>query len=541
MNMLNPLPAFATANPTLPRGPLPHALPPLPLNRLHPSGGIPGRVPSRQSAPLALGRVAKDALVIVLMLLLNYFGNVGAGVFFAILVVMTFRSPELAFKALLIMWLGLMTNQMLVPKSLVWTPCRLVLPLLSFARFSFDLIALRTSLFSKVFYTSFVVYCLIMAMCSVISGWYTLIALSKLLNFWICFSAVFAGAVVLVRRRFDIGEWLVSLIIASTVMALVAIAVNGGIVQVREGVQSTHFGGAFLHPNCHGSYAAMFVVALVMVFTFTRYRNRWIVWPLLAAWLLFMVWSKSRTAFVSVAFGMLTLFPFLATSVRTKWIRRVSISRPTAVVVGVGALVLLVIANIAVDNAIGNALVTFINKSSRLSDTGELELNINSVVFSRVGKMEESMANFRENPVFGIGFQVMKTQFFIQNATLFTAPAEKGFLPSAVLEEGGVVGAFFFVVFIASLLLTFVVERNTPALVMFMTFMGSTMTEVSIFSTGGSGGFAWAMVAAAYVFGEMTWVKQQAPAGAARHAVLSAARPAIRGMAPHPVGLPYPG
>ncbi|MFM7520058.1 MAG: hypothetical protein ACKO9B_06265 [Planctomycetota bacterium] len=512
-----------------------------PTVRIAPWAPTPMATVWRAVPPLSLWRIAKDTLLITLLLLLNIFGNVGAGVFFAILVVMTFRSPELAFKALLIMWMGLMTNQMLVPKSLVWTPCRLALPFLSFARFSFDLIALRTSLFAKVFYTSFIVYCLIMAMCSVISGWYTLIALIKLINFWVSVSAVFAGAVVLVRRRFDIGEWLVSLIIASTVMALVAIAVNGGIVQIREGVQSTHFGGAFLHPNCHGSHAAMFVVALVMVFTFTRYQNRWIVWPLLAAWLLFMVWSKSRTSFVSTVLGMLTLFPFLATSVRTKWIRRVSISRPTAVVVGVGALVVLVIANIAVDNAIGDAVVAFINKSNRLSDTGELELNVDSVLFSRIGKMEESMANFRENPMFGIGFQVMKSQFFIQNATLFSAPAEKGFLPSAVLEEGGVVGAFFFVVFIASLLLTFVVERNTPALVMFMTYMGSTMTEVTIFSPGGSGGFAWAMVAAAYVFGEMTWVKQQAPAGAARHAVLSAARPTIRGMAPHPVGLPYPG
>lgn len=535
--------AFATGAP----GFSPHVAPRAGFDfatRSHHGSPVIARPAARRSpAPLALGRIAKDALLITLLLLLNKFGNVGAGVFFAILLVMTFRSPESAFKALVIMWLGLMCNQDLVPKSLTWTPCRLALPFIALIRFSFDLIALKTSLFAKPFYAVFLAYCFVMAVCSVMSGWYTTIALTKLINFFVAISAIFAGATVLIRKRIDLGEWLVSMIVATSLIALIALGFfNGGMVSIRENSPANHFGGAFLHPNCHSTYGSMFIVMLVLVFVYTNYRHRWIVWPLIAIWATFLVWSKARTAFVATALGLLTLLPFLAHSVRSTWIRRVNISRSRAGAIALVGCVGLLLANVVTGNAIGEAIITFVNKTDRLSDTGEIEFSMDSVLTSRIGKMEESLANFRENPIFGIGFQVAKTQYFVQNATLFTAPAEKGFLPTAVLEEGGVLGTVFFIAFITVLLLTFLAEHNTPALVMFMTFMGTTLTEVTLFSPGGAGGFSWLMVAAAYVVGERLWTPRSSPPTAGRPlGRMDPARPSAHGMAPLPIGLPSPG
>lgn len=538
-----PLTAFATGAPGFSTHVAPRAGFDLGARGHHGSPSIARPATRRSPAPLALGRIAKDALLITLLLLLNSFGNVGAGVFFAILLAMTFYSPSAAFKALAIMWLGLMCNQALVPKSLTWTPCRLALPFVCLLRFSFDLSALKTSLFSKPFYAVFVAYCLVMAVCSVMSGWYTTIALIKLFNFFIAFSAVFAGAMVLIRKRIDLGEWLVSMIVATSVIALIAIGLfDGGMVSIREDVLTTIFGGAFLHPNCHSTYGSTFIIMLAMVFVYTNYRHRWIAWPLIGFWVTCLVWSKARTSFVSTALGLLTLLPFLAHSVRSTWIRRVNISRSSAIAIALAGCVGLLLANVVTGNAIGEAVITFVNKTDRLSDTGAIELNVDSVLTSRIGKMEESLANFRENPIFGIGFQVAKSEYFVRNATLFTAPAEKGFLPTAVLEEGGVLGTAFFIAFITVLLLTFLAERNTPALVMFMTFMGATMTEVNFFSPGGSGGFSWIMVAAAYVFGESTWTRKSPPPTVAKQmGRMDAARPSVHGMAPLPIGLPSPG
>ena len=113
--------------------------------------------------------------------------------------------------------------------------------------------------------------------------------------------------------------------------------------------------------------------------------------------------------------------------------------------------------------------------------------------------------NFLENPIHGIGFQVAKTAFFVQNATWFTAPMEKGFLPTAILEEGGVLGATAFVVFVMSLLVGWMRERNIPATIIFLGFLITNFGEVTIFSMGGSGAFGWMMVGAATMLGDNCW------------------------------------
>lgn len=495
--------------------------------------GLP-RSASRTMPPLAIGRIAKEATLITLLLLLNIFGNVGAAIFFTILLVMSFTSSSAAFKALVIMWLGLMLNHGLVPKSLTWTPSRLILPYACLARFSFDMVSMRASLFTQPFYVIFLVYCLVMALCSFMSGWFTSIALIKLINFWAAFSSVFAGAFVLVRKRVDIGEWLVSMIVAATAIAFLAIASGRAYISFGHG-SSNHFGGAFLHPNCHSSYASLFCIMLVAVYAFSPYRQRWLVLPLLAIWAVFIAWSKSRTAVVATGIGVLSMAPFVVSAVRPAgWIRRVNIRRSTLVAMAAVAGVTILVADIASGNRISTAVVAFVNKSGPLDDLGEVSLDMNSVIYSRVTRISDSMENFRENPVFGIGFQVAKTEWFARNATIFTAPVEKGFLPSAVLEEGGVLGAVAFLIFIVSLPMTFLVRGNIPAFGAFCSFIGSSMTEVSLFSPGGSGGFGWVMVAAAFVFGEMCWVKKQGHAPLPGRSPRDTARPALARV-PHPL------
>ena len=130
--------------------------------------------------PLAVQRILRDAVVIFALLMLNKGGNVGAGIFFTIMAAMVLKSPKSAYQALAITWLGLMINQAFVPKSIVWTPARLALPLLAFVRFSFDLPRLGTTLFASTVYNFFLVFVIVMAVCSQISGWYTQIALLKL-------------------------------------------------------------------------------------------------------------------------------------------------------------------------------------------------------------------------------------------------------------------------------------------------------------------------------------------------------------------------
>jgi hypothetical protein len=500
------------------------------------------RQAARAIDPLAAGRILRSAALMMGLLLLNMGGNVGAGVFFAILTIMVFVSPSMAFKSLGIMWLGLMINQFFVPKSLTWTPMRLILPYLCLARFGFDILTTKSkmSLVRQPFYLVFLLYCGMMALCSLMSGWYTTIALFKLLNFWAAFTAIFAGAFILINRRIDVGEWTVSLIATAAGFGLLSIVSNQHYNFYKYSSRVDMFNGAFLHPNCHAAYGSLFVTFLLCVYSFSNYQRRWLVLPLIGLWGIFMLWSESRTSITATLLGLVTLFIAGGPARRLHgWVRSAHLKRIHFGAWGFVALLVLVVGELASQGGITSGLVGFINKKA-VNDPSQ-GFDATSILTSRIGLINSGMDNFRENPIFGIGFQVAKTEFFVSNATIFTAPAEKGFLPTAILEEGGVLGTIAFLLFIGVLVGTFIAQRNVAALTAFATFTGSTMTEVSIFSPGGSGGFCWWMVAAAWVFGELCWRQNPQTAFRPAHGRLGAARPATARL-PQPLpGLPVAG
>lgn len=464
-----------------------------------------------------LQRVARDAVIIIALMLLNKGGNVGAGVFFSILAVMVLKSPETAFKALAIAWVGLMINPSFVPKSLLWTPARLALPLLAFVRFSFDMTRIGTSLFATPMYGTLVVYVLIMAACSVLSGWYTQIALMKLTNFWAVVSAILAGVTVLRRLRVDMTEWFVSLVAATTLLGLLSIAlgVDNNFRVYSANVESDAFVGAFLHPNCHSVYASLFVVLLVSVFLLGEYPRRKIALAMLPIWLVFMIWSKARASIAATIVGLLVLF-LLARPFRNRfgWRLRLNVQRSQIVVFVVFSTAFLGFLDLASQGGISKPIISFINKAG--TKEAKEEIDAEQVLASRQALIDLSWKNFQERPLTGLGFQVGTAESFIKNATWFSAPAEKGFLPTAVLEEGGIVGATGFVVFLLVFFGELYASRNIPAVAMLLAYLTSNMAEVTIFSPGGSGAFGWTMIGAAMILGDHCWHKPRLQAGPVR-------------------------
>jgi O-antigen ligase len=476
---------------------------PFDLARAFPAS--PARPVTLARPPLDLQRVMRDAFVIIALLLLNMPGNAGAGVFFAILTVMVLYSPRAAFKALAICWLGLMVNTFFVPKSLVWTPARLALPLLAFVRFSIDMPRVGATLFASPTYLAFLAYVAVMAACSVTSGLFTQIALTKLANYWAVVSAILSGVTVLRRMRIDMTEWFVSLIAAATGIGLASIAlgVDNNFKNLATEYRTNVFVGAFLHPNCHSVYASLFAVFLTTIILLGDYPRRRIALPMLLVWALFMYWSKARAAVLATTVGLLVLVA-LARPLRNRfgWRLRVNVRRSQIVALLLAALTLGGVVNLATGGSIFRGIVNFINKSS--SDTDN-SLDTEKMLASRAGLIELSWRNFRENPLTGIGFQVSTDPRFAANATLFTAPVEKGVIVSAVLEEGGILGATAFAAFLLVMIAEFMRNGNVSAVAMLAAFLASNMGEVTFFSPGGSGAFGWTMIGAAIILGDHCW------------------------------------
>lgn len=446
-----------------------------------------------------------DTAIVLGLLMLNKPGAVGAIVFFVILSLMVLKSPLAAFKAVAICSLGLMMNPVMFEKSIPWTIGRLLLPMFAFVRFSIDVTRLNASLLAKKSYLALVGFIITMAICSLVSGWYYHIALLKLLNFWITLSAIFSGMLVLRKKKVDPTEWIVSLILVTTLIAFASIALGFSNYFVRGNMVSRdYFVGAFSHPNCHSLYGATFVTFLACVSLLTGYRNRWMAVVLMAIWPVFMIWSRARTGVLAIAFALLIL-GLLARPFRNRfgWRLHVNLNRFTLFLLAACVMLVGIGYDSFTDGSLWRSVVGFLQKTS---DSSYSEgISTSKMMESRIGLIEFSWQNFVENPLCGIGFGVAKTRFFIENATLFSAPVEKGFLPTAILEEGGILGTSAFVLFLVVLVWELIAEGNLPGVTVLVALLATNLGEVGIFAVGGTGTFGWTMFAAAVILGDHCW------------------------------------
>lgn len=125
-----------------------------------------------------------------------------------------------------------------------------------------------------------------------------------------------------------------------------------------------------------------------------------------------------------------------------------------------------------------------------------------SLTASRMGLVEQGLANFRKKPLTGNGFQVseeMKHMGRHDTAMLLSAPIEKGVLPIMVLEEGGLVGAFILLAFVISIYVKYSKLRLNCFLATFTVFIALNTGEASFFSTSGTGGILWSICFCALV------------------------------------------
>ena len=157
----------------------------------------------------------------------------------------------------------------------------------------------------------------------------------------------------------------------------------------------------------------------------------------------------------------------------------------------------MIFVNFFTGNSVLKGVVSFLLKY------GDQEaLSWTSLFRTRMPLMEFMMANAKTSLLTGIGFGTSYDPKFVQAATWYSAPTEKGFIPLAVLEETGLSGSLFFWSFIVLFVIYLIRERNISGFGIFVTFMSANMGEMVFFSFGGAGGMCWFVVAAGLVLSD---------------------------------------
>ena len=118
-------------------------------------------------------------------------------------------------------------------------------------------------------------------------------------------------------------------------------------------------------------------------------------------------------------------------------------------------------------------------------------LSFFDLFYSRIDFIQNSWEAFLRSPIYGEGFGVEKSAKFVQLATMFTAPSEKCFIPTAILHELGIIGAVAFIYFLISVTMWAARKQYINFIFLLYGFIFINFGEYIFFSIGGAGCLAW--------------------------------------------------
>ena len=196
--------------------------------------------------------------------------------------------------------------------------------------------------------------------------------------------------------------------------------------------------------------------------------------------------SRSRGGLLDIVAVMLTVIfvcvprAKLAVAVKTKLMQFLFLAAALLVVIGV------------VGQARNQLLSRWLRKTEDVGgDTRSLK---EAFTGSRQSLIEYNLNDFKLNPLFGKGFQVIRGMEQAYRAGLITwysASIEKGVTPYVILGETGLVGTGVFLIFLCVFYGTCLKRRYLATLTLVTCMLVANLADSSLFSPGGGGGFAW--------------------------------------------------
>ncbi len=249
------------------------------------------------------------------------------------------------------------------------------------------------------------------------------------------------------------------------------------------------FKGIVWHSQSLGPMVAFLGVFIFADWVLCVKRFSWMHAVLLGLCPLLLYKTSSRTAMGSALVGitLISLCLLKERGIGVRWRAKVKSMLFMIVVPAIVAVVAV--------PSLRNSITRFALKTS-----GQVEVKdftIEEAMSTRQFLIDRAMYNFGKSPLVGNGFQVSSEMQYTKIKSLrdaVSAPIEKGVWVVAVLEEGGIIGMFLFVLFafVASVKLFF--SQSYMAFSLFLTFLAINMGEFTIFSASGVGGFLWTII-----------------------------------------------
>ena len=259
-------------------------------------------------------------------------------------------------------------------------------------------------------------------------------------------------------------------------------------------LRSVGFQGILLHPQTYGPFLAPTTAWFTALIMFRDNRAPYIIAGAALGWLGIFT-SLARTSLLMGAGGLGIAF-LTGFFLNARW-------RPSAMQAITGVrLVVLLFAITGVGIIYGSQTVDAFREFLLKGETEESFEE--SFEGSRGFLIQQQLENFKNSPLLGIGFGVPSDASLHQiNTTgLLRLPTgaavEKGFMPSAVLEETGIVGAILVLFLLGSIITPAYKWGGISLFAMLVASLLVNMGEMILFSVGGLGLYFWLIIGFCY-------------------------------------------
>lgn len=246
-----------------------------------------------------------------------------------------------------------------------------------------------------------------------------------------------------------------------------------------------------------GPLAAMFNAFILSDWAFNSKGKGWVYWVVIICAPVLIYWTQSRTAMAAYLFSLVVVWW------RAQSSGQVERRKKGALLAMGGAAVVLIALALAFSQGLRDRVAQFALKYSQ--DASAEDISAENVFSTRIGKMEEGWYYFKQSPIFGNGFQVHEMMALNKGRKFdirqyLTAPIEKSFWPTMVLDEGGIIGMAIFLAFLGAAFSSAFRHKSECFLACFSTMMVLNCGEATIFSVSACGGVQWALCFIALVF-----------------------------------------
>lgn len=329
------------------------------------------------------------------------------------------------------------------------------------------------------------IFFLVMFPISWVSSQMPTISVLKLVSFYVGVTAI---VVSFLRTRHYAAYWqrwfttFFFLIIGASILVFFS---GGG--YERNGVG---FQGIFGHPQLLGPVMATIAAWLWGQFLFEGARSREML--IAAFFALVMIYaSQARTAALALVAGFVLTYILLILKGR---VNALKLDRRAKNLLYLFTPVLLILI-VAQTDQVRSLVTSFAQKRTENAEVSDL------IQESRGALINQSLENYRSYPFTGIGLGVPSDYRYNDMRNVETvmgipvgASVEKGFLPSAILEEMGLLGAFFTVFIILSAIAIVSRRASFPIVWLLFGVIFINIGEAVFYSIGGLGLYVWLMI-----------------------------------------------